>query len=184
MALKTLGTTTTTRLPCLPAWAASLLIADVAAIGQAISDDSRIATILYGGGGAGPTAVLATATTNATTALSVLASVSGSPISAIRAGDLVLGDGVIPGTFVTIYGGSTTATLSQATTASAALTKLIFVRPGTNPDISLDGAQLFIPQRGVLKVLPGDIVAVDNTGWPILVSGASIGYSGTDWTLT
>jgi hypothetical protein len=171
-------------LPCLPAWAASLLIADVAAIGQAITDDSRIAAILYGGGGAGPTAVLATATTTATTALSVLASVSGSPITAIRAGDLVLGDGVIPGTFVTVYGGSTAATLSRATTASAALTKLIFVRPGNNPDISLDGAQLFVPQRGVLKVLPGDVVAVDNCGAVILVPGASIGYAGSNWVLT
>ena len=28
---------------------------------------------------------------------------------------------------------------------------------------------LYIPQRGVLKVLPGDWVAVDPTGWPILI---------------
>lgn len=29
---------------------------------------------------------------------------------------------------------------------------------------------LFIPNRGLLKVLPGDFVGVDSTGWPILVS--------------
>lgn len=29
---------------------------------------------------------------------------------------------------------------------------------------------LFVPNRGVLKVLPGDFVGVDNQGWPILVS--------------
>jgi hypothetical protein len=30
--------------------------------------------------------------------------------------------------------------------------------------------QLFIPNRGWLKVYPGDFVGVDATGWPILVS--------------
>lgn len=29
---------------------------------------------------------------------------------------------------------------------------------------------LFIPNRGLLKMLPGDYVGVDSTGWPILVS--------------
>ena len=31
--------------------------------------------------------------------------------------------------------------------------------------------QLFIPNRGVLKMLPGDWVFVDPRGWPILLSG-------------
>jgi hypothetical protein len=30
--------------------------------------------------------------------------------------------------------------------------------------------QLYIPNRGWLKVFPGDMVAVDATGWPILVA--------------
>ena len=34
--------------------------------------------------------------------------------------------------------------------------------------------QLFIPNRGVLRVQPGDWVAVDSTGWPILVSANAI----------
>lgn len=42
--------------------------------------------------------------------------------------------------------------------------------------------QLFIPNRGVLRVLPGDWVAVDNQGWPILVSANSIANS--LWTHT
>jgi hypothetical protein len=29
---------------------------------------------------------------------------------------------------------------------------------------------LFVPNRGILQVLPGDYVGVDSTGWPILVS--------------
>jgi len=34
---------------------------------------------------------------------------------------------------------------------------------------------LFVPNRGVLKVLPGDYVGVDETtGWPILVSAYAI----------
>ncbi len=37
---------------------------------------------------------------------------------------------------------------------------------------------LFIPNRGVLRVLPGDYVGVDANGWPILVSKNSIAGSG------
>lgn len=33
---------------------------------------------------------------------------------------------------------------------------------------------LFIPNRGILQVLPGDWVGVDSQGWPILVSKNSI----------
>ena len=33
---------------------------------------------------------------------------------------------------------------------------------------------LSIPNRGVLKVLPGDYIGVDNQGWPVLISGYSI----------
>ena len=41
---------------------------------------------------------------------------------------------------------------------------------------------LYVPNRGVLKVLPGDWVMLDaNSGWPILVSGNVIGRGGTPW---
>jgi hypothetical protein len=33
---------------------------------------------------------------------------------------------------------------------------------------------LYVPNRGILKVLPGDWVAVDSQGWPILVSANSV----------
>lgn len=33
---------------------------------------------------------------------------------------------------------------------------------------------LFVPNRGVLRVLPGDWVAVDSRGWPILLSADTI----------
>ena len=42
---------------------------------------------------------------------------------------------------------------------------------------------LFVPNRGVLKVLPGDFVGVDaTTGWPILVSARAIAAG--PWTHT
>jgi hypothetical protein len=41
---------------------------------------------------------------------------------------------------------------------------------------------LFLPGRGVLTILPGDVVAVDAQGWPILVSGYSIATGG--WTFS
>lgn len=40
---------------------------------------------------------------------------------------------------------------------------------------------LIIPNRGVLKVLPGDLVGVDDEGWPVLVSAYSIANG--NWTL-
>jgi len=41
---------------------------------------------------------------------------------------------------------------------------------------------LYVPNRGVLKVLPGDFVGVDGNGWPILVSANSAG--GASWVHT
>jgi hypothetical protein len=41
---------------------------------------------------------------------------------------------------------------------------------------------LYVPNRGVLKVLPGDYVMVDTTsGWPILVSRTAIGIGSSLW---
>lgn len=40
---------------------------------------------------------------------------------------------------------------------------------------------LMIPNRGILKILPGDYVGVDDQGWPILVSANSIAAG--PWTV-
>ena|SRR5271170_5193491 len=40
--------------------------------------------------------------------------------------------------------------------------------------------RLYVPNRGVLAVFPGDYVAYDANGWPILVSAFSIATGG--WT--
>ena len=41
---------------------------------------------------------------------------------------------------------------------------------------------LYVPNRGVLKILPGDYVGVDAYGFPILVSYKSIADGSTSWT--
>jgi hypothetical protein len=41
---------------------------------------------------------------------------------------------------------------------------------------------LYVPNRGILQVLPGDYVGVDATGWPILVSANAIASGSTSWT--
>lgn len=40
---------------------------------------------------------------------------------------------------------------------------------------------LYVPNRGILTMLPGDVVAVDSTGWPVLVSSNAIANG--PWTL-
>lgn len=50
-----------------------------------------------------------------------------------------------------------------------------------NTSLSFNGT-LYVPNRGQLKILPGDVIAVDPaTGFPILVSAQAI--AGTNWTL-
>ncbi len=58
--------------------------------------------------------------------------------------------------------------------------------PPTTPRIypgafSRSGA-LYVPNRGVLMAKPGDYVAYDATGWPILVGAHAIASGSTSWT--
>lgn len=94
------------------------------------------------------------------------------------------------------------ATKTLGTNATTTLTALAFsqanldadiasiealIKDDINPlNVALGGSYsrnglLFVPNRGVLKILPGDWVGVDGAGWPILVSGNIIG---TSWTHT
>lgn len=52
----------------------------------------------------------------------------------------------------------------------------------THPRVpgAFQAGMLMIPNRGVLRVLPGDYVGVDDEGWPILVSAYSIANG--NWT--
>jgi hypothetical protein len=184
MALRTLGTNSTTILNALSAWSAVLTPADIAAISQAITSDFQFASVL-GGYNSNPTGILATGVTHTSTLLDTLVATGGGALATINVGDMVLGAGIVPGTTVQAKPSASSVTLSQAATGSTAI-RVAFIRPYDNPLVGLDpaSAQLVIPNRGILKVLPGDVAAIDNTGWPILISGASIGYAGSQWTLT
>ncbi len=61
----------------------------------------------------------------------------------------------------------------QATIANAILNDLNPAHPIVPASFD-SGGFLFIPNRGVLQVLPGDYVGVDSTGWPILISANAI----------
>jgi copper(I)-binding protein len=197
MALHTLGTINTTALQCTSAWLSApppggaFTAADLAAVNQSITSDDDFGSILQGYS-FGVQAVLTTGTTNSNTSLTSVAASGGSPpITQIQVSDLVLGIGIPLGTFVTVVaGGGATITISQAATTSAAGTRLAFVRLAGDVANSMQGGsltaqgQLFVPNRGILKVLPGDRIAVDNTGFPILVSGNSIAYAGSQWAFS
>lgn len=72
------------------------------------------------------------------------------------------------------------------TTADAAQIRANILNDQVNgnpiwPDAYREG-QLFVPNRGVLKVLDGDWIAYDASGWPILISANAIAFGSTSWT--
>ena len=184
MALRTIGTVTDLQLACLSNWSQILPPADLAAIGAAISSDAGFVQPIMGT--LSPYYVLATGTTAGTTTITGITANVGSPsVGTIRVGDLVLGHAadIVPGTCVTaVAGGGTSVTLSQPAVSSETAA-LAFLRQKGFMGIGQE-AQLWIPGRGMLKVLPGDVVAVDSTGWPILLSRNTLTYSASDWVLT
>lgn len=76
-------------------------------------------------------------------------------------------------------GGMTPA--DQASIANAIKDDLNVSHPVVRGSFGSDGL-LYVPNRGVLKVLPGDYVGVDSQGFPILVSANSIALAA--WTHT
>jgi hypothetical protein len=150
--------------------------ADLAAISQSIVGDSNFSA-------SNPRGILATGSTHSNTTLDTLVATGGGPLAAIKVGMIVLGVGIPPGTFVASVTSGTAVVLSQAATATATGVRIGFVQFGTGDRFNFNGF-LEIPSRGIIKVLPGDVVAIDNTGWPILVSAAAIAYAGSLWTFT
>jgi hypothetical protein len=69
----------------------------------------------------------------------------------------------------------------MASTQQAILDDINVAHPVWPGAFSYNGL-LYVPNRGVLKVLPGDWVGVDSQGWPILVSANSIAHAA--WTHT
>lgn len=78
--------------------------------------------------------------------------------------------------------GSGMAPADVATLALSILNDQINSHPIFPEAFSTNGL-LYVPNRGILKMLPGDVVATDSqTGWPILVSKRAI--AGGAWTFT
>ena len=48
------------------------------------------------------------------------------------------------------------------------------------PEAFSANGKLYVPNRGILTILPGDYVGVDSAGFPILVSAYSIAHAA--WT--
>ncbi len=95
------------------------------------------------------------------------------------------------------------ATGTLGTTANNSLTSLIFSGAMNTTDLATiaqgikndlvngnpvwpgayaQNGLLYVPSRGVLRVLPGDYVGIDSQGWPVLVSANSIANAA--WTHT
>lgn len=91
-----------------------------------------------------------------------------------------------PGSFITPAGtarSSAALDADIATVQQAIKDDLTNTNPINTPQGGWSRAgMLYVPNRGWLKVLPGDWVAVDTQGWPILISANSIANS--LWTHT
>lgn len=185
MAIGTLGTTSTTALPAITfnpvrgvgqgAGSSLLNAADLAGISQTITGDARFAAT-------NPTGTLVTGSTHSNTTLDTLALIAGGPLASIQIGARVIGVGIPPGTFVVAKPTATSVTLSQSATTTAAAVRIGIVPPAPVGGTLTAEGLLHIPGgRGIVQVKPGDVVAVDNTGWPILLSAATIAYTGSLW---
>lgn len=94
----------------------------------------------------------------------------------------------MPGSFITPDG--IAVGLTRLDTDVATIQQLIKddLNPAQPINLSTGGwsraGMLFIPNRGFLKCLPGDVVCVDAaTGWPILLSRRAANTAAS-WTLT
>lgn len=178
-----------TQIGTLPAvaFSASLAVADLAAIEQSIADDQAIVSNSLGPNASaiqGGVIFHAVSTTSLTTLTSTsIASPSTATIAAITAGQYVYGYGIAPGTRILATGSGNTLHLSSAPTTGVSGGYFIAVGNRLAGCFSSNGF-LNIPNRGVVKVFPGDVVAVDQSGWPILVSKEALAFAGSPWRLT
>jgi len=189
MATKTL-TLSTTSIGSLVAVqiSAGLAIADTAAINQRIVDDQAIVSSTSFGPSAaaiqGGIIFAGTTTTSISGITSPsVASPTGATVSMIGIGQQVVGFGLAAGSTVTSIGPNNTVQLSAAPVTGVSSGYFTAVANAQRSDFA-NPTYVTIPNRGVLKVLPGDVVAVDQSGWPILVSKQAIASPGSPWILT
>ena len=171
MATKTLGTSATSSLTAL-SFSATDADADVAKIAGGICNDVQ----------ANNSFTSFTGTTNSTAAMASISGISGTLTPGMQvAGSGIPFDTQILSVTTNASGVVTGFTMNRAATSGTTTTFYAFVSGPTNVAFSKQGL-LYIPNRGVLQVLPGDWVGVDNYGWPILVSSFSIANG--PWTHT
>ncbi len=148
--------------------------------GYSEADIATIAQLILGDGNAAVGVVPTGTTVTASAAIGTISSMTG-----VRAGMWIFGAGIPAGTTIaSVNVGGSSLVMSKAITGSGAGgTKLLIVpRQPTNGFSKL--GSLYVPGRGILKVNPGDVVAVDASGWPILVSAEAIAFANSSWTLT
>lgn len=115
--------------------------------------------------------------TNATTTLTAVQWTPG-----MSAADFAsIANGILDDGAVFSAGGSVPNTTPNLMAHSPATSR------GPIPGAFTQSGILTIPNRGQLRVLPGDWVGIDANGWPILVSsvaiaGGSGAFSATSWT--
>lgn len=165
----------------------SLSAADMASINQSILDDQAIVSSTSFGPSAaaiqGGIIFAGTTTTSLSTITSPsIASPTGVTVSGIRVGQQVSGYGLASGTTV-VSVSTNTIQLSAAPTVGQNSGYFIAVQNSQKSNFA-NPTYLTIPNRGTLKVLPGDVVAYDSSGWPILVSKEAIAWLGSQWVLT
>lgn len=182
MATRTLGTNANNSLTALK-FLASMADADVATIDQLIVDDQNFVNQNLGPAAASLQTGIIMSGTTATGSAAVTTVTVTTPAGAVLSGVIgsnVYGPGIPAGTIIISVAG-TTLNLSAPCTANATVT--FFAIATRKPGSFSKNGLLYVPNRGVLKLLPGDAIAVDATGWPVLVSAQALAFSGTSWTI-
>lgn len=154
--------------------------ADMAALKDGIVDDQTLINsqlAVPSGAAVQAGIVFVGDTTTDSTSLTnfVVTTPSTATIGQLVVGSHISGPGIQPGTRVTAAA-STTVTLSLP--AYKGRTGETYICTPTPLSGGLANGTLTIPNRGVLKVLPGDYVFLDVYGFPYLAPATSVGTSG------
>ena len=160
---------------------AGMTVADFAALANAIVDDQQIIKLAKGPNGATiqPGVIFTATTTNASAAMTsfLLVSPSTAAVGSIEPGMHVSGPGLALGSRVLTAVG-TTITLDRA--AVGAVTTGVFCATGANlsGEANQSGWILTVPNRGLLQMWTGDVLAVDTLGFPYLIPANSVNFNG------
>lgn len=164
---------------------ASLSDADIASINALIADDQAVISANLGPSASaiqGAVIFTGNSTTPQIASVSVTTP-SGQSMSAIPVGSALFGPGLSPGTRVTAIGALGTVSITPAPTAAS--TGGTFIATTTRPESVLQrNGILTLPNRGQLKLLPGDVVGVGPTGEVFVLPKTVTTVANSKWNLT